>query len=167
MSLAWRCILRECATFCTKFCSPAARADLLCWLRNFLCRCKSLKPRRSGSRCSLRSARDINLAALLYVASVMRIGLLALCHTACAATIQLCGISFCSGRGADPMHGALLRANAVQTPLLALHYSDFTVRTRLPSLRSRARCKWLRSATWRRQCESDCSHFVILCMARV
>ena len=46
------------------------------------------------------------------------------------------------------MHSALLRANAV--------------RTQLPPLRGRARCKWLCSATWRRQCESDCSRFVIL-----
>ena len=45
------------------------------------------------------------------------------------------------------MHSALLRANAV--------------RTRPPLLQS-ARCKWLRSATRRRQCESDCSRFVIL-----
>ena len=60
------------------------------------------------------------------------------------------------------MHGALLRANAERTQLLALHYSDCTAQVRLSQLRSRARCKWPRSATWRRQCESDCSRFVIL-----
>lgn len=46
------------------------------------------------------------------------------------------------------MRGALLRTNAVWT--------------RLPPLRSRARCKWLCSATRRMQCESDCSRFAIL-----
>ena len=39
---------------------------------------------------------------------------------------------------------------------------DCAAQVRLPQLRSRVRCKWLRSATWRRQCESDCSRFVIL-----
>ena len=39
---------------------------------------------------------------------------------------------------------------------------DCAAQVRLLPLRSRARCKWLRSATWRRQCESDCSRFVIL-----
>lgn len=40
------------------------------------------------------------------------------------------------------MHGALLRANAVRTRLLALHYSDCAAQVRLPPLRSRARYKF-------------------------
>ncbi len=118
-------------------------------LRNFLCRCKSLKPRRSESRCSLCIGRDINLTALRYAASVMLIGLLALCHTVVRRWFSCTVYRFVvARRGSNAWCFVPRQCGA-----------DPVARASLQRLRGAGPAA---SATWWRQCESDCSRFVIL-----